>query len=238
MNPYISTIVVAVIFFVLGAALVGILWYFKGVSARTKAGSKDSTPDDANLSEVVRLMRHLQTQELVVQMDGKNFDKPVELSAAQHRRVRFTSNVLAKWLEQPGPKPSAEENTGVESTTSPAVIDDAVEPKPGYTPPFAPEDEQVKPVSTSFPDVVSGILTPAPTPTPAFKSVAMQINDILQSQLAGTPLDSRGITLTDAPNGGVTVTLDGKQYDGPMNVPDHEVRNAIRLAVKEWETKR
>jgi hypothetical protein len=66
----------------------------------------------------------------------------------------------------------------------------------------------------------------------------MQINDILQTQIAGTELESRGITLTDGPNHGVMVTMDGEKYNGVMEVPDEAVRNAIRAAVQEWETKK
>jgi hypothetical protein len=34
------------------------------------------------------------------------------------------------------------------------------------------------------------------------------------------------------------VTLDGRQYQGVMDVPDDDVRRAIRAAVLEWETRK
>jgi hypothetical protein len=97
---------------------------------------------------------------------------------------------------------------------------------------------EVKPVSTELPDIVGALLTPTTKPEPEFKSIAGQINDILQAQLAGTTLEPRGISLSDAPDQGVMVTLDGKQYLGVMDVPDEDVRSAIRAAVLEWETKK
>ena len=95
--------------------------------------------------------------------------------------------------------------------------------------------DEVKPVSTKLTDVVGGILNPAPTTTPEFKSIAMQINDILQEMIVDTPFDARGITVNDAPDHGVMVTLDGEKYPGVKDVPDEEVRNLIRSAVVEWE---
>jgi hypothetical protein len=70
---------------------------------------------------------------------------------------------------------------------------------------------------------------------PEFKSIAKQINDILQARLAGTQFEARGITVNDAPDRGVMVTLDGEKYQGVKDVPDEEVRNLIRSAVVEWE---
>jgi hypothetical protein len=98
--------------------------------------------------------------------------------------------------------------------------------------------EEVKPVSTDLPDMMGGFLNPLSQPTGmGFSSIAMQINEILQDQLAGTDLETRGITLNDGPDRGVMVTLDGKQYNGVMDVPDEKVRSAIR-AVVEWETRK
>lgn len=103
-------------------------------------------------------------------------------------------------------------------------------------PPFFYEPEpEVKPVSTKIPDLVTSILTPAPSPTPVFKSIAMQINDILQDTIQGTPYEGRGLTVNDGPDHGVVVTLDGQKYSGVKEVPDEEVRGLIRSAVLEWE---
>jgi hypothetical protein len=105
-----------------------------------------------------------------------------------------------------------------------------------YTSPFVSEPTpRVEPVSTNIPDVMSGILNPATPPAPAFKSIAMQINDILQEKIAETQFEKRGITLSDGPDGGVLVSLDGKKYSGVKEVPDEEVRSLIRTAVQEWE---
>ena len=112
-----------------------------------------------------------------------------------------------------------------------------LDPNPTIVPPFTAEPlPEVKPVSTKLTDVVGGILNPTPTPAaPVFKSIAMQINDILQERIIGTPFESRGITVNDSPDHGVLVTVDGEKYPGVKDVPDEAVRAMIRAVVMEWE---
>lgn len=111
----------------------------------------------------------------------------------------------------------------------------AEQPAP-HVPPFEVEaTPEVKPVSTQFSDVVGGFINPKPKPASAYKSIAMQINDILQERVAGTPFEIRGISVSDAPDHGVSVSLDGKEYSGVKEIPDEAVRNLIRSAVMEWE---
>jgi hypothetical protein len=247
-------------FFVLGAAIVGIIWVLIAIVRQIVSKGKTAGTVDPNLAEVACLMRDVQTQDLVVQMDGKTFKTANELSSAQQHRLGFTFNVLAKWLGQTTP---ADAPASVVQPASPSPVDTPasgeqpaspspvippegsdwipeetapVEPQATYVPPFAPEPTpEVKPVSTQLPDVVGGILNPTPTPAPAFKSIAMQINDILQARKSGTPFETRGITVSDAPDHGVVVTLDGEKYPGVKDVPDESVRSLIRSAVMEWE---
>lgn len=227
----------------MGAAVVGIIWYLQGVARGAISKGKNVTRPDPNLAEVARLMRDKQTQDLVVGMNGKTFRVANELNPAQFRRLTFTSTVLAKWLAETSPAPLPTEEP---STTTPEDAPEENEWLPAETvqeeaqydhiPPFMIEPvEEVKPVSTKLTDMVGGIFNPTPTPAPEFKSIAMQINDILQEMIADTPFDDRGITVNDAPDHGVMVTMDGEKYPGVKDVPDEEVRNLIRSAVVEWE---
>ena len=245
-----TVFLISAFFFVMGAAIIGLMWYFQRVARRIPGNSKNTNSTDPNLSELARLMRHLQTQDLVVKMDGKTFIAASELSPTQHRRLSLASNVLAKWLGQTTPEPQSMENPPTEQSTPPEeqameeFLSITAEPKPSepyptYTPPFSAEPlDEIKPVSTQLPDMVGGLLNPTPKSDSEFKSIASQINDILQEQLVGTVLASRGITLSDGHDRGVMVTLDGNQYQGVMDVPDEEVRRAIRAAVLEWETRK
>jgi hypothetical protein len=241
---FLTILLVAIVFFLIGAAIVGFIWYLVGISRRMHKGAKPDVPSQPNLDEIARLMRHTETQELVVEMDGDYFNTADELSIAQQHRLGFTSNVLTKWLMLPSPTsvPAAEpilpafEPVPVES---PSIEPPVEELHPDFIPPFAGEPlEGIKPVSTALSDVVGGILNPPLSPAPTFKSIANQINDVLQAHLVGTPLESRGITVQDGPDRGVKFTLDGSEYASVMDVPDEEVRDIIRDAVVEWDTKK
>ncbi len=252
----------AAFFFILGAAFVAVLWAVPAIIRRLSGKGKTTGKVDPNLTEIARLMRDNQSQDLVVQMDGKTFTSSLELTPPQQRRLSFSSNVLAKWLGQPAAdEPAAAADQSVSSAPA-----EQISPEPAETPTmaspeqsmpasdwilaetvpsqpqnpiipafFTDQNPEVKPVSTQLPDVVGGILKPAHTPTPAFKSIAMQINDILQERIAGTSFEKRGITVNDGPDHGVLVTMDGQKYPGVKDVPDESVRNLIRSAVLEWE---
>jgi hypothetical protein len=240
-----STLYLAGFFFILGAALVIIIWVLVVIIRRITRKGKTTGVVDPNVAEVARLMRNVKTQDLVVEMDGKIFNAANDLSSSQQHRLSLASSVLAKWLGLPAPDaPPAPE--GLPASASPATpIQESdwvpaetvpAEPQTTGVPPFMAEPKpDVKPISTGLVDVVGGILSPTPTPAPVFKSIAMQIDDILQSRIAGTPFEARGITVKDAPDHGVVVTLDGEKYPGVKDVPDESVRNLIRSAVMDWE---
>ncbi len=73
----------------------------------------------------------------------------------------------------------------------------------------------------------------APEPPP--RSIAVQIDEILQEKLASSPMASRGIRLLELPNKGMVVMVGLNQYEGVEAVPDEEIRQVIRAAVAEWE---
>jgi hypothetical protein len=64
-----------------------------------------------------------------------------------------------------------------------------------------------------------------------------QIDSILQAQLAGTPLGERGIRLQESPEGGVIVWVGLNKYQGVDDVPDDQIKAAIRAAINTWEAK-
>lgn len=53
--------------------------------------------------------------------------------------------------------------------------------------------------------------------------------------LVDTPLEKRGIHLSELPGSGVVVQVGLDQYPGIEAVPDEEVRSVLRAAVAEWE---
>jgi hypothetical protein len=245
-----STLLLAGFFFLMGAAVIGIIWYLQSIARGNFRNSKHADQADPNLAEVARLLRDKTTQELVVTMNGHSFRFASELNPGQLRRLGFTSKVLAKWLADAPPGLLSDE-TPVSASGEPALEEQPSsdnewipaesvpqEQKANFTPPFVAEPmPTVKPVSTQITDVVGSILNPTSPPSSSaeFKSIAMQIDEILQEMIANTPFEKRGITVNDAPDQGVMVTLDGKKYLGVKDVPDEEVRSLIRTAAAEWE---
>ena len=73
------------------------------------------------------------------------------------------------------------------------------------------------------------------TPEPPPRSIAAQIDEILQEMLVNSPLASRGIRLLELPNKGMVVMVGLNQYEGVEAVPEEEIRQVIRAAVAEWE---
>jgi hypothetical protein len=72
------------------------------------------------------------------------------------------------------------------------------------------------------------------------KSIAAQIDEILQHKLANSALDHipaerRAIRLIELPGKGMVVMVGMDRYEGVEKVPDPEIRSVIREAVEEWE---
>lgn len=70
---------------------------------------------------------------------------------------------------------------------------------------------------------------------PYSRSIAEQIDEILQEMLEKSTLRSKAIRLLELPQKGMVVMVGLDQYQGVEAVPDEEIRNLIRSAVTEWE---
>lgn len=84
------------------------------------------------------------------------------------------------------------------------------------------------------------VVPPLVTPKTAEKhkrqlSIVEQVDEVLQELLESSIFKGRNIRLTEMPNKGVTVWVGNEYYDGINAVPDEEVKQIIRQAVKTWE---
>jgi hypothetical protein len=61
-----------------------------------------------------------------------------------------------------------------------------------------------------------------------------QIDEILEEQIKGTPLENRGLRILQN-DVGVTVWVGLDHYDGIDSVTDPEIKAAVRRAVETWE---
>jgi len=122
-------------------------------------------------------------------------------------------------------------------------------PAPAPTPP--PQSRPVMPTApqTHLPPiapspVINPLTSPRPTtiakedrPSAPATSIVGQIDTVLQARLEGTRLAERGIFLAQSPDGGVMVYVGLTKYMGIDEVPDAEIKAAIRAAITEWENK-
>jgi hypothetical protein len=166
---------------------------------------------------------------LSLDLDGARVDTAA-LTADERKRLIEMLSLMRPWLE--GKPVPALERTGH---------------APQGQPPSTIQPQQSAPL-TSPPAASRPVTSPPAAPRPATiaredrpvapaGSIVTQIDSVLQSRLAGTPLEDRGIFLAQSPEGGVMVYVGLTKYLGIEDVPDPEVKAAIRGAIAEWENK-
>ena len=163
---------------------------------------------------------------ITLDLDGVRADT-TSLTSDQRKRLIEMLNLMRPWLEgkpvavpvtntpppaPAQPKPAAEMQPQTPVVSTPSTPPHPVAPKPAT---IAPEDRPVAPAG----------------------SIVSQIDSILQTRLAGTPLEDRGVFLAQSPEGGVMVYVGLTKYMGIEDVPDPEIKAAIRAAISEWENK-
>jgi len=79
------------------------------------------------------------------------------------------------------------------------------------------------------------IQSEVPNPHQPDRSIAVQVDEILQEMLKSSPLANRAIRLMELPQKGMVVMIGLDQFDGVESVPDEEIRQILRAAVAEWE---
>lgn len=145
---------------------------------------------------------------LRLELEGQTVDAE-NMSAEQRRRLIDIVSRMRPWIDT--------------RTASPT-------PAPAPAPQAVPST----PVAASTPT------RPVPAKkeeTLAPQSMVAQIDEILQKNMVGTPLEKMGVKLTETPGGGVTVTVGLNRYAGVGEVPNPEIQAAIRAAIGEWEKK-
>lgn len=68
-------------------------------------------------------------------------------------------------------------------------------------------------------------------------SIVEQVDDILQENLARSPLNEKGIHLKEDPQKGMIIWVGLASYENITDIPDQSIREIIRAAVRKWESK-
>jgi hypothetical protein len=182
-------------------------------------------PVKANDPGLLRIKNESGT--MTLDLDGQRVE-PNSLTGTQRKRLIEMLNFMRPWLEG--------KSASVPAPTNP--------PLPTSTP--APETRQSTPASapviapppqTATRPTLSPPIKATDEPESAPKSIVGQINMVLQKRIANTPLASRGVSLMESVTGGVNVYIGVSRYEGIDDVPDEEVKSAIRAAIAEWENK-
>jgi len=168
---------------------------------------------------------------LTLDLDGTRVDTSA-LTADQRKRLIEMLNTIRPWLEgKPAPAPAPM----TPPPPRPAVVADTRQgaPAPIAAPPPRPGAQVQTPTpKTAAPSKKKDEeLEAAPT------SIVGQINLILQARIINTPLASKGVSLMESVTGGVNVYVGLQRYEAIDDIPDEEVKAAIRAAIAEWEKK-
>lgn len=162
---------------------------------------------------------------LTLDLDGTRVDTS-SLSNDQRKRLIEMLNFIRPWLESKSAPATPHQATSItDARHSTPVVSESATLKPAAQPVAQTQDKS--PASTAKSD----------RPAAPANTIVGQIDSILQQHLVGTPLEERGIFLAQSPEEGVNVYVGLTRYNGIDDVPDAEIKAAIRAAISEWENK-
>ncbi len=200
--------------------------------AKTKAIVETPLPASIPTSPAVPVENNLlklnfdKNNQPQLDLHGQRVDA-LQLTPKQRQQLIDLLGTMHTWVED-----KAASVAPPQSTSRPLAAQTPSLSRPVRTPPVT------APVSQSKPTPLASVLLPAlkkedAPPT----SMVTQIDEILQTHLFGTPLENRGVRLSESIQGGVTVMIGTQKFESIAEVPDGEILSAIRAAVAEWEKK-
>lgn len=228
------------ILFVAGVGLVmgGVLGWLvaslaRGKESSNRAGAEDQKVSDPALPssaphpealEVVQLWVDRRSGKLIPQVEGRVITSVEDLTGGQNERMRWAVQALAAWLGLTPPRIEPQQKSSPVQPPAENELPGAGESPPAGRVGFSPTDVLARALR-------SEVTQPS---TPA-KSIAAQIDEILQEKLAGSEMQNRAIRLMEIPGKGMVVMVGLEQYQGVSEVPDPEIRELIKASVGEWE---
>lgn len=204
-------------------------------------------------AELMRLLRHPETGQLMVEIGGKQYTKLAEVTDKEIGRdilklaahlLAFTNGVVAT---DTGVKPVYKPKVG--QTPEPvAPAEKSASSPPAERPPAAAQQD-------AFLASLRSQSAPAPSPSPAapglfgrgrtsatkselpgLLNLADEINEIVQERLSYSPLAGKVfLEVTSAPDGGININVNGVNYSSPDEIPDETIKQLIKDSIKQWE---
>jgi hypothetical protein len=230
-----------------------------------RGGKTEAKPPKKGLFEVARIWRDKFNGQLWLQIDDKSGSKLDDFLGEDRDQAVKIVDDLANWIERPArpaadipvavaaaalvaaePRPAAMpgENMGQMSTADPNTSGQgAVGTQPPQQaapiPPTMAQESQA--ANRPRIDVVKGLrLTLEGDAANKIgkaqnRSIAAQVDEILQEKIKGTALEQKAVRLMELPGKGMVVMVGLEQYDSLDAVPYPEVQAAIRYCVAQWE---
>ncbi|MCC7118352.1 MAG: hypothetical protein IT310_07500 [Anaerolineales bacterium] len=145
-----------------------------------------------------------------------------DIAPGQKKRLLELLAAIRPWIESGQPAP----------VSTPKVATPAPQPAPK---PAAPQP------AVSSPSPISPATQPAfsKLTEKEFKALSIinQIDYVFQSRIVGSAHEGLGIRIMEGAGGAVEVKIGSAKYPSIDDVPDAEIKKAIRAAITEWEDK-
>jgi hypothetical protein len=226
-----------------GLVVVGLLWKPAAKTDKARpapAESAAAAPAAAGgPREVLRVLRDAATEELFVEVAGQRYSRMADIHQGSVREgFRSTLRDLEAFA-------------GGAPTVPPVVVKPVPQPEPVPVTPSLTNIGTAKQAATATTPGTGPLLAPSMNPfkqmlvlrdlakvqLPPVKTIAEQIDEIVQEKLADSPLAQRGVKVHIGPKGNALFRADGQDYEAVDELPDDEIRGLIRAAVAEWEKK-
>ncbi len=238
--PDLTTILIAAVVFVIGLVLGFLVQSFRSdeSSSAQEGGSAAGLPK--GFVEVLGVWRHQKTGRMTARLEGQPLSSSRTLNRQQQARLRQVltefNRLVGESLSAPEPAPSSPRPAAGPAAASPPPAPVSAEDSvPGTFAATLPEQPGVRTLLTGPPILGGGTRSEAPAEAP--QSIVEQINEIVQTKLADSPLAEKRIRLEETPSGGMLVCVGTERFETIDEVADPSVRALLKQSVAEWNQK-
>lgn len=216
-----------------------------------------AAPADPIANEVLRVLRDRLTGRVLLEINGKRYTQLSEVTESEVRRALL---LTLRDLQEFAGLSALTVGVAPASATPPAPA-----PARPAAPPPAPAEPPAPQASAADVEAVLSQLNAAPLPRPdeahaplklpsmnifkqmaqarevsareiaPIKSVAQQIDDVLQHLILGTPFARQNLHVASDPAGNVVFEVGADLYRSVEEVPDRNLQVVFQEAIRRWE---
>jgi hypothetical protein len=206
-----------------------------GLALRMMRAEKEKAPEQTEgMLELARLLR-APDGTLVVEADGKRYSHRFDITDANvGRRLLGALDEFQKFLRTDQPRPAS---PFAASAAPPPLTPTPPHSQTRSRPPTIQEAAQrplIKPSMNPLEQIkILREIEKQPEIKP--KPFLEEIDELIQQQVAATPLAGRGLKVAASPTGLALFWIDGNAYEGIDQLPDAAARAFVQGVIKEWE---